>query len=107
MSTQELAVSYAALILTDQSLEITADKLTAIAKAAGVTLEPIWAQVCLLLGRRFSGCVLTKLATDLREGAQGPQAGRPPGFVRVWRWRRRRWWRRRCPSCRCCRARCW
>ncbi len=40
---QELATGYAALILADQNLEVTAEKLTAVAKAAGITLEPIWA----------------------------------------------------------------
>jgi hypothetical protein len=40
---QELATGYAALILADQNLEITADKIKAIGKAAGITIEPIWA----------------------------------------------------------------
>ncbi|KAF8459131.1 60s acidic ribosomal protein-domain-containing protein [Terfezia claveryi] len=43
MSTSELAVSYAALILADEGLEITADKLQTIIKAAKVEeVEPIW-----------------------------------------------------------------
>ncbi|MEW5309115.1 MAG: hypothetical protein WDW38_001024 [Sanguina aurantia] len=37
-----LAVVYAALILHDDGLEITAEKLVAITKAAGITVEPYW-----------------------------------------------------------------
>lgn len=43
MSTSELAVTYAALILHDDGLEITADNLNTILKAAGITVEPYWA----------------------------------------------------------------
>jgi large subunit ribosomal protein LP1 len=43
MSTSELATSYAALILADDGVEITADKLQSIVKAAKVDdIEPIW-----------------------------------------------------------------
>jgi large subunit ribosomal protein LP1 len=45
MSTGELATGYAALILADEGLEITADKLTTLTKAAGVEVEAIWAQL--------------------------------------------------------------
>jgi len=46
MSTAELAASYAALILADDGVEVTADKLTSIIKAAGVEdVEPIWSQL--------------------------------------------------------------
>jgi len=45
MSNAELATGYAALILADEGLEITADKLSAITKAAGVDVEPIWTQL--------------------------------------------------------------
>ncbi|ORY83006.1 60s acidic ribosomal protein-domain-containing protein, partial [Protomyces lactucae-debilis] len=41
----ELAVSYAALILADDGLEITADKLQTLCKAANVEVEPIWASL--------------------------------------------------------------
>ncbi|KAK3632374.1 60S acidic ribosomal protein P1 [Elasticomyces elasticus] len=44
MSTAELATSYAALILADDGVEITADKLTSIITAAKIQdVEPIWA----------------------------------------------------------------
>ncbi|EEH08874.1 hypothetical protein HCEG_01554 [Histoplasma capsulatum var. duboisii H88] len=43
MSTAELASSYAALILADDGVEITADKLQTLLKAANVQdVEPIW-----------------------------------------------------------------
>ncbi|KAI0206934.1 60S acidic ribosomal protein P1 [Astrocystis sublimbata] len=46
MSTAELASSYAALILADDGVEITADKLQTLIKAAGVEeVEPIWTQL--------------------------------------------------------------
>jgi len=43
MSNAELAVSYAALILADDGVDITADKLQTIIKAAKIDdVEPIW-----------------------------------------------------------------
>ena len=45
MSTSELATSYAALILADEGLEITSDKLATLTKAAGVEVESIWQQL--------------------------------------------------------------
>ncbi|KAK5134259.1 60S acidic ribosomal protein P1 [Meristemomyces frigidus] len=43
MSTAELATSYAALILADDGVEITADKLNSLITAAKVQdVEPIW-----------------------------------------------------------------
>ncbi|KAM3511298.1 hypothetical protein MY11210_005035 [Beauveria gryllotalpidicola] len=45
MSTSELASSYAALILADDGIEITADKLQSLIKAANVDVEPIWTSI--------------------------------------------------------------
>jgi len=43
MSNAELATSYAALILADDGVDITADKLQSLIKAANVSdVEPIW-----------------------------------------------------------------
>jgi large subunit ribosomal protein LP1 len=43
MSNTELACSYAALILVDESIEITPDNLLTLLKAAGIEdIEPIW-----------------------------------------------------------------
>merc|ERR1712051_1032134 len=38
----ELACTYAALILNDDGVDITADKITSILKAASVSVEPFW-----------------------------------------------------------------
>ncbi|EEQ87872.1 60S acidic ribosomal protein P1 [Blastomyces dermatitidis] len=46
MSTAELAVSYAALILADDGVDVTSDKLQSILKAANVQdIEPIWSSL--------------------------------------------------------------
>ncbi|KAK1255425.1 hypothetical protein MKX08_009420 [Trichoderma sp. CBMAI-0020] len=45
MSTAELASSYAALILADDGVEITADKLQTLISAAKVEVEPIWTSI--------------------------------------------------------------
>ncbi|KAM3069440.1 60S acidic ribosomal protein P1 [Clarireedia jacksonii] len=46
MSNAELATSYAALILADDGVDITADKLQTLIKAAGIEdVEPIWTQL--------------------------------------------------------------
>jgi len=43
MSNAELATSYAALILADDGVDITADKLQSLIKAANISdVEPIW-----------------------------------------------------------------
>jgi len=41
----ELAVTYAALILHDDNAPITADKINTIVKAAGLTVPPFWANL--------------------------------------------------------------
>ncbi|KIL96612.1 hypothetical protein FAVG1_01356 [Fusarium avenaceum] len=46
MSNAELASSYAALILADDGVEITADKLQTLIKAAKIEdVEPIWTSI--------------------------------------------------------------
>ena len=42
MSTSEAACVYAALILHDDGVEITADKISALISAADIEVEPIW-----------------------------------------------------------------
>ncbi|WAR16408.1 RLA1-like protein [Mya arenaria] len=41
-STDELACTYAALILADDQVTVTDDKIKTILKAAGVNVEPYW-----------------------------------------------------------------
>ena len=43
MSNSELATSYASLILADEGIEITAEKINALVSAAKIDVEPIWA----------------------------------------------------------------
>jgi len=40
--TAELACTYAALILHDDNVPITADKISALVSAAGITIQPFW-----------------------------------------------------------------
>jgi large subunit ribosomal protein LP1 len=77
MSTAELAVSYAALILADDGVEITADKLNTLIKTANVPdVEPIWAQ---LFARALEGKDVKDLLTNVGSGggaaAAAPAAG--------------------------------
>jgi large subunit ribosomal protein LP1 len=50
MAAAELASTYAALILADEGLEITADKITILLNAAKVEVEPIWATLLAKVG---------------------------------------------------------
>merc|ERR1711991_226404 len=65
---QETAVGYACLILTDQKLEVTADKITAIGKAAGIAVEPLWAQT-------FERVLKDRSLDDLLEAATSGGGG--------------------------------
>jgi len=76
MSTAELAASYAALILADDGVEITADKLQTIIKAAGLAdVEPIWAS---LFAKALQGKDVKDLLSNVGSGggaAAAPAAG--------------------------------
>ncbi|KAL2118552.1 hypothetical protein VTJ04DRAFT_8212 [Mycothermus thermophilus] len=75
MSTAELATSYAALILADDGVEITADKIQAIIKAANITdVEPIWAS---LFAKALEGKDVKELLSAVGSGggAAAPAAG--------------------------------
>ncbi|KAI1113023.1 60s acidic ribosomal protein-domain-containing protein [Nemania sp. NC0429] len=75
MSTAELASSYAALILADDGLEITADKIQSLIKAAGVDeVEPIWAQ---LFAKALEGKDVKDLLSNV--GSGGAAAAGAPG----------------------------
>merc|ERR1712093_880902 len=71
MATSELASTYAALILADEGLEITADKIVAIASAANVEVEPIWAS---LLAKALEGKDVKELLTNVGAGGAAPGA---------------------------------
>ncbi|PSS27121.1 hypothetical protein M430DRAFT_92860 [Amorphotheca resinae ATCC 22711] len=76
MSTAELAVSYAALILADDNVDITADKLQTLIKAAGVEdVEPIWTS---LFAKALEGKDVKDLLLNVGSGggaAAAPAAG--------------------------------
>ncbi|MCJ1313330.1 60S acidic ribosomal protein P1 [Agyrium rufum] len=76
MSTAELATSYAALILADDGVEITADKLTTLIKAAKVEeVEPIWAT---LFAKALEGKDVKDMLLNVGSGG-GAAAAAPSG----------------------------
>ena len=62
----EQAVALAALILADDSLPITADKLQTIFTAAGVDVEPIWST---LFAKALAGKNVKEILTTVQAGA--------------------------------------
>ncbi|EAQ85732.1 60S acidic ribosomal protein P1 [Chaetomium globosum CBS 148.51] len=75
MSTAELATSYAALILADDGVEITSDKIQTLIKAANVAdVEPIWAS---LFAKALEGKDVKDLLSSVGSGggAAAPAAG--------------------------------
>jgi len=77
MSTSELAVSYAALILADDGLDITADKLQTLIKAAKVEeVEPIWTT---LFAKALEGKDVKDLLLNVGSGGGAAPAAAPSG----------------------------
>ncbi|CAI7652392.1 unnamed protein product [Penicillium bialowiezense] len=73
MSTAELAVSYAALILADDGIEVSADKIQTILGAAKVQeVEPIWASI---FAKALEGKDIKELLTNV--GSAGPASAGP------------------------------
>ncbi|KAJ2961100.1 hypothetical protein NQZ79_g3663 [Umbelopsis isabellina] len=70
----EYAIVYAALILQDDGIEITADKLSTLVKAAGVEVEPVWFS---LYAKALAGQDLNALLLNIGSAgaAAGPAAG--------------------------------
>jgi len=72
MSHAELAVSYAALILADDGVDITADKLQTIIKASNVAdVEPIWTQ---LFAKALEGKDVKDILTNVGSGGAAAPA---------------------------------
>jgi len=69
MASPDLAATYAALILADEGIEITADKIIALTQAAGVEVEPIWAG---LLTKALEGKNVKELLSNVGSGGGGP-----------------------------------
>ncbi|KAG1470522.1 hypothetical protein G6F56_002636 [Rhizopus delemar] len=72
----ELAVVYAALILEDDNIEITADKLQTLVAAAGVEVEPIWFN---LYAKALAGQDLKALLLNVGAPGAGAAAGAAAG----------------------------
>ncbi|KAF2872684.1 60s acidic ribosomal protein-domain-containing protein [Massariosphaeria phaeospora] len=75
MSNSELAASYAALILADDGVDITADKLQSLIKAAKIEdVEPIWTT---LFAKALEGKDVKDLLLNV--GSGGGAAAAAPG----------------------------
>ncbi|KDQ15283.1 hypothetical protein BOTBODRAFT_31941 [Botryobasidium botryosum FD-172 SS1] len=72
MATAELATTYAALILADEGVEITSDKIIALTEGAKVEVEPIWAS---LLAKALEGKNVKDLLSNVGSGGGAPAAG--------------------------------
>ncbi|KAI0260069.1 60s acidic ribosomal protein-domain-containing protein [Gloeopeniophorella convolvens] len=74
MASAELAATYASLILADDGVDITSEKILAITNAAGVELEPIWAS---LLAKALEGKNVKDLLSNVGAGGGAPAVGAP------------------------------
>ncbi|KAI8477198.1 MAG: 60S acidic ribosomal protein P1 [Monoraphidium minutum] len=75
MSTSELACTYAALILHDDGLDITADSISTILKAASIEVEPYWPA---LFAKLFAKKSMDDLITNVGAGGGAPAAAAAP-----------------------------
>ncbi|ORZ02889.1 60s acidic ribosomal protein-domain-containing protein [Syncephalastrum racemosum] len=67
----DLAIVYAALILKDDNVEVSADKLQTLVKAAGIEVEPIWYS---LYAKALEGQDLKELVFNVGAPAAGGAA---------------------------------
>merc|ERR1712173_176951 len=73
MANSELACVYAALILADDDVAITGEKIQTILKAAGVDVEPYWPG---LFAKALESCNIKDLITKIGSGVgAAPAAG--------------------------------
>ncbi|KAI7829880.1 60s acidic ribosomal protein-domain-containing protein [Gamsiella multidivaricata] len=68
----ELATSYAALILTDDNVEITSDKLQTLLKGANVEVESIWTS---LFAKALEGKDVAAMLSNVGAAGAAPAAG--------------------------------
>merc|ERR1711971_217032 len=74
MSTSELACVYAALILQDDGLEISADNLNTLIKAADVDVDSYWPG---LFAKALDGIDIKTLVSNVGSGAGAAAADAP------------------------------
>ncbi|CEP24120.1 unnamed protein product [Cyberlindnera jadinii] len=72
MSSFETALSYAALILADAEVEVSADNLLALTKAANVEVDKIYAD---LFSKALDGQDIKALLTNFSAGAAAAPVG--------------------------------
>ncbi|XP_056634090.1 60S acidic ribosomal protein P1 [Diorhabda carinulata] len=82
-STTEIACVYSALILADDDIAITGEKIQTILKAANVDVEPYWPG---LFAKALEGVNVKELITNIGSGvggggAAGPAAAAAPDAV--------------------------
>ena len=80
MPTGELACTYAALLLHDEKIPITAEKISAVLKAANVTVEAYWPQLfAKLLEKKNIGDLISNVGAGARFTSEGGGAHPPRG----------------------------
>ncbi|XP_065898102.1 large ribosomal subunit protein P1-like [Dysidea avara] len=72
MSTSELACVYSALILYDDGIEVTADRITTLIKTANVNVEPVWPS---LFARALKGKDIGALISNVGSGVAVASSG--------------------------------
>ncbi|XP_033099092.1 60S acidic ribosomal protein P1-like [Anneissia japonica] len=75
-STSELACVYSALILHDDDVAITADKISTLVNAANVSVEPFWPG---LFAKALEGASIADLVRNVGSASAAPAAGDAAG----------------------------